>query len=426
MHVVPVSWLFSEFIVEPLRKERGQQHPIVQPTRASESVNGATPGNARLVARAAELFGQPRLVETTLLSLGRVLECREAFRAFRAWCPSCIRAGGEHAYDRLYWTLRCVRICVTHCVQLRTRCASCLGPHRPLHRLANPWTCPHCGADLARGVAGCAPDPVSIAGYALVSAAAAAAPVDPGGVAARVALAVERAGSGQQLAERLGVAKSTVSVLQSGSARPHLDLFARLEAWLASGIQPPTVCRRRARSADQGLAEATLRRALRVASPPSLRGIAGSIGTTPATLQRTWPQLARAVVLRRRASVLRAGTLRRRRLLLAASGSIRALRRSGRPLSRRALEAALGAPGILRATEVRELYLRATRVNLPVDRAKSNEVEPAGRPSPAERLFRSREQERPAGQSEPAGSSREVKANDRATTHRYHRSLSHR
>jgi transcriptional regulator with XRE-family HTH domain len=231
---------------------------------------------------------------------------------------------------------------------------------------------------------------VSIAGYALVSAAAAAAPVDPEGVAARIALAVERAGGGQQLAELLGVAKSTVSVLRSGAARPHFDLFARLEAWLATGIQPPTVSRRRARSAEQGLAEATLRRALQAASAPSLRRVAGSIGTTPATLQRTWPQLARAVVLRRRASVLRAGALRRRRLLLAATGSIRALRRSGRPLSRRALEALLGAPGILRAVEVRELYLRATRVNLPVRWAKSDEIEPVGRPSPAERLFRSR------------------------------------
>jgi len=67
LHVVPVSWLFNEFVVEPLRRERGQSHPIVQATRASESVNGATPGSVALVARAADLFGQPRLVETTLL-----------------------------------------------------------------------------------------------------------------------------------------------------------------------------------------------------------------------------------------------------------------------------------------------------------------------------------------------------------------------
>ncbi len=426
LHVVPVSWLFSEFIAEPLRHERGQRHPIVQATRATESVNGATPGSARLVARAAEVFGQPRLVETTLIALGPALECREAFHTFRAWCPSCIRAGGEHAYDRLYWTLRCVGVCVAHSVQLRTRCASCLRPHRPLHRLANPWSCPHCGADLAKGVACSALDPVSIAAYALVSAAAAAAPIDPDGVATRIAIAIERAGSGQQLAELLGVTKSTVSALRSKSARPHFHLFARLDAWLSTGIKSTPVDRRHARSGGQALTDAALRRALRVAPPPSLRGIAGTLGTTSATLQRTLPRLAQAVVLRRRASVLRAAALRRRRVLLTVSGSIRALQQSGRPLSRRALEACLGAPGVLRAPEARDLYATA-RANSLAPRRQTGIGSSGGAPFGGRASFRP-QRTGAAGprRSERVGSSREVKPNDRATPHRHHRTFSHR
>ena len=371
LHVVPVSWLATTFVFDPLRRARGQGDLLVQPTRATESLNGAGLGTRRIVGQLAAVTGKSRLVETTLLELGLAIECREGFRSWRAWCSACLDADGDAAYDRLAWSLRCTIVCARHRVVLRDECVQCRTRHRPLARLANPWSCPRCGAPLGGRGQVTRLDAVSVAGLGLIGQLARGVAPNRAQIRARFALGRERAGGVRALATVLSVAPSTVSALCAGSTRPHLELLVSLEAWLAaaSSTRPPRAAR--AGGYEAVPAEAALRDALAATPPPSLRVVARGAGTTPATLTRRLSALTRAVVLRRRRWLRERAAARRRRVLAAVSAALAAAGGSGPGLPRRALEACLVRPGLLRDPSARAFLEVATASQLGIGKRAS-------------------------------------------------------
>lgn len=357
-HAVPVSWFLNVFIAKPLRDADARTFVAVQPTRATEALNGSAPGFARLVDYARHLVGQPRLPETTTRSLGQAVETREAFRRWRAWCPRCLALDGEDAYDRLYWSLRSAAVCVRHAVRLIDKCVGCGRRHRPFARLANPWSCPHCGLSLTRGAVRAPVDGVSRAAYELVTLGAGGAVPRAYG-SRRVIAAAERAGNSRRLAAVLGVSVSTISLLLRARSRPHLDLLVRLEAWLATGH---TDQRRRRRS--RGLTSATqqsVELAVTTRSLTSLRALAASCGTTPASLKVHLPNLCTAIRDQRRRAIHDRAAQRRSDRAAIVVAALERLRREHSPITRRRLEALLPASGWLRDAELRAMWTAAGR-----------------------------------------------------------------
>lgn len=368
-----VGEVLRECVIEPYRIERRQRQPIIQPTRVLESVNGASVTTRVIIDRIASAGG-PNLERTTLLRRDHGIEFREAFRAQRAWCPACLEADGDEAYDRLTWALRASRSCTRHRVALVDRCAHCGRGHRPWHARANPWSCPHCGGLLATGpTARVTVDGDSSAVRDLIALFESGSLTDRARVAAGFDALRSRVGGLRVLATRLDHSLAGLSTLCRGLTRPHLALMLRalaladesLAMFLGHEPVPMATARRshvrRAPPTPSMSLEHDFRYGLLAAASPSLRELARARRVDVATLRRRFPILARQLVRERRAREAR----RRQSAEVALAQSVRAVfarfTRSGHVPTRRQMEAALGRPGVFRAPAARRAFAEILR-----------------------------------------------------------------
>lgn len=359
-HRVPVSFFLRVTVLEPLRRERRQRDPMIQPTRATESVGGVGAVPATLVDRLQDLTGRTDLRPLTWLGRDAAICLREALRATRAWCPACVREDGDRAYDRLAWTLKELRACSLHDVGLADRCAraSCRATQPPLATWAHPSRCHACGSPLADAQPnGLTPSSrARVLTLAVVLPGLLAGEIDAPRIRGDIRRAVARAGGVRPLARANGISAAELIAVRDGVARPHLARYLDV----LTGCAGPRGRGRHPRPEPPGRVGAILARAVRRRTVPSLRAVAKEIATTPATLRARWPELssqllaARADQIRTRAEARtaartreiraavtearRRGDLRRRVVerLLPRAGLFRA------PWARRALRAAVG------------------------------------------------------------------------------------
>jgi hypothetical protein len=367
VQVRSVSELLHTDVLVPLRTERGDRHVRLAPTRATESVNGAGVGNQQIVARVASLANAPvdLLWPTTVLRLSSAIECRAAFRTTRAWCPACLEANGQAAYDRLRWSLAMVDACSEHGVGLVDVCMRCRQSHRPWHARANPLGCPHCGFALSasrsepRDV-----NATSAAVESLIAWVEGANELNRRAVAGGFSALAQASGGLDGLARRIGSSKSGLSSVAGGLTRPHLSTFVKvlvlsneeLAVFLSHpaparvnqhhGPRPPPIPRR-------SPALGALRREVFRPEPRSLRAFAQAHGTTPATLRRAAPELCSTLVTRRQTLSSAGRTASEAAVAVRVRTALLTLRGAGSEPTRREIEAFLGQPGLFRAPTAR-------------------------------------------------------------------------
>ena len=366
---VSPSIMLRELVLEPRRRRLGHRHLLVEPTRVTESLNGASQTTRVLVSGVAVLTRVPRVATTTLLDCDTAIAFDTAFRRWRAWCPRCLRVRSDDAYDRLYWSLTLVTTCAAHGVRIIDRCAACGRPHRPIHARADPETCPHCGALLANANDVRSKDLRTSTLLLELLGGCVANRLERTGVAASIRRAVDGEGGLTRASRRTGLARSELSLLRRGLVRPQLGSVMRLLVAFdmdtndlmqpAAHTSAPTrrTPGRPPQAALMPALEAQLRGALACAEPPSLRSFAREIGLDPSTIARHEPTLAQALVVRRERFISlrrRAREVRERALVLTAFDG---LRRLGMSASKRQIGQRLAKPGILRARHIRDALL---------------------------------------------------------------------
>lgn len=95
----------------------------------------------------------PTLRSGTLLPLQNVA-ARTAIRTLRtqrAWCPACYAedlSGQNEPYDRLLWALLPIKRCVTHKIELQTRCPTCGSPQDYSREIQQLTRCIACQGSL--------------------------------------------------------------------------------------------------------------------------------------------------------------------------------------------------------------------------------------------------------------------------------------
>ncbi len=373
--VRPVGYLLREYVIDPYQRERDQRQPILQPTRVTEAINGAS-DSARVIVDRLAVAGISELDRTTLLDRDDGIEFREAFRSWRAWCPACLEIDGDEAYDRLAWAFIATRSCGRHATLLVDRCVRCGRGHRSWHTHANPWSCPHCGALLAAGDQVERPtDPPTAHVREVLALIESGCRIERASVAGAFCALRDRAGGLRRLSAALGHSVAGLSTICGGVTRPHLRLFLGalvmadepIEVFVSHRPSTPRAMAHRAidRRVPPRLPTALvrdLRLILRSAGPvPSLRHFAHTHHVDPATLRRHLPDLARELVRRRRAIERR----RRRAAEASLARTVRAvfvrLAQTGHVPSRRQLEVAIGRAGVFRAPAARRAYAEMLR-----------------------------------------------------------------
>lgn len=357
-----VPRFLAEIVLDPYKVERGQAHWIVQPTRVTEAINGATRAT-QVIADRFLLLGAP-LHEGTLLRWDEALEFGGAFRSRRAWCPNCLAEGGDRAYDQLAWCFTLSESCGVHQLRLVDSCGRCHQGHRPWHVGANPWSCPHCGALLEQ-----TPSARRLGEFdALIPALLAATPVsiDAERMAAGFGWLVRRAGGLRTLGAKVSHSPAGLSAVCSGAARPKLavvlralvlsgeslcDFLSHERAGAVRTVRQPN----RPRSRGVPRLRRDLVAALQ-ATPVSLRSFSAKQRMDARTVRAAFPDLAARLVARRRLaeSARRAAAAVTRREDVASAFRSRSSPRA--PATRREVEQLLGKPGIFRAPEARAAF----------------------------------------------------------------------
>lgn len=369
-----VPGLLREIALEPYRSQHRDRHLILQPTRATEAINGTTRATELIV----DALTRRKLVaarRTTLVERDIGIAFAPGLRRYRAWCPACLAADAADPYDRLLWAFEIVERCPVHDISLIDGCLKCSKPHRPWHLRANPWSCPHCDVPLAQP-AHSQPETVSSPIVDLLGL------LECGRVPRRaevtngfVWLAASRGGL-HALSDLLDCSVSGLSTVCSGRTRPQLDLLLRaiaasgdsLGTFLAHTPSSASPHHRRgsARPPPNTPALSRLRLQLlaasRLAEPPSLRRFAAGHLVDPATLRRHLPRLAAGLVSAHDSYVRTRRSRAESRLAEDVRRCFRALARRG-VVSRRDLETALGKPGILRSPAARQAYRECSRID---------------------------------------------------------------
>jgi hypothetical protein len=371
VEVRAVPDLLTDFVVAPLMRERGQRHPILQPTRMTESINGTGRVAAALVDRLVALTALEEIRACSLVGSDGTVEFREAWRAVRAWCPRCLWEDSDRPYDRLAWALTPSSRCEVHGTSLRNRCRSCGLSHRPWHRAAVPDRCAHCSARLAAPDRRACASPTRTVSDILLAVRSREA--DRQSVAAGFAHVMAHLGGLGPASLQLSVSRSELCGLRRGAIRPHLRLLVRaieLSGGTAAGFlsQPaPTLIKGHGgRPPGRHRAEATLVRTERALSKHptiSIRRLARIVGTTPATLRRLMPERTAALLTQTRLSNQQRRARHEDRLRGRVLGAVRAVAETG-PVRRRDVERALGAGGVLRSALARRT-LRSALATFP-------------------------------------------------------------
>lgn len=356
VHRVSVSRFLTTVVFEPTRRQRGQTELALQPTRATESINGSGAVTRLLVAELSALTRRDELMELTFLGRDGAICMREAFRVHRAWCTECFVVDDRSSYDRLIWTLREYRVCLRHGRPLSETCADCGQPQRPMAEWAHPLRCHTCGGSLRfapQGLAGTdALQRSQAAGVVFERAVSGHLQSDV--VRADIVSRVSSAGSFRRLSKASGVSVGELSALCAGRVRPHFSAYVSVITGTALERSP------RARRPSAFRIRARLERAIHRPPVPSLRTLAREMGTTPTTLRGQWPSLAGAVVAAFAQQRAREAATRRSigaQEIQAAVAAAAGARQRGR----RHIERRLKAPGLLRAPWARQALRRARR-----------------------------------------------------------------
>lgn len=358
-------------VLEPIRDARGQRNLAIQPTRTTESLNSSGDVARGIREALVRLTGRADVMTLTFAPVEMVIALSGSFREWRAWCPAC-GDNRSDAYDRLMWSLRDVKRCGQHGLQLVDRCGSCLRPHRPLHWLASATGCPHCGARLSAALRQeIGPDAASGAVENLLALAQAGTLPSREQMRAIFASAAEAAGGLRALHRSTGISASELSLLVRGLVRPQLSavvlVLQKSHASLPSftgvhfeGVWSPAHSGGRpSRTVPPAGASDAIRAALLSTDPPSIRMLSRGLSTTPGRLRLFFASdldrlIERAALIRRERALLRGQSVRQ--TVAAAWHSLPPPNRT-----RRALEDRLERPGLLRAAAAREELNRLRR-----------------------------------------------------------------
>ncbi len=365
-HVTQASWLVSSLAgvgsVSGARRWIGNE-PVVM----GSGLNGDSRTSAWIVGALIDRTWVQDIARTAILDRAQGLVLQGALRRDRAWCPECLSA--SEPYDRLLWTFSSYRVCVQHNLELLERCDSCGRGHRPLDPAGGGSHCWHCGQKLSES-ARRQQLPTLTEGFLTQLVARTERGESIGGAQVRGALlrASVRAGSVRALARVSGLPRGAIYRVRGGRRMRVASLFKivgpheTLDMALSQSIGPVSSVGPGGRSSGPRLAVDRQVAALRAllegpqTQLPPLREFAKQHGVSTAVLKLRAGALTSELIRRRR----EAEHQRRSAGQLAHSQRVRAAvravhHRTGRVV-RRAVEAELGQPGLLRAPYLSDAY----------------------------------------------------------------------
>lgn len=345
--------------------------------RLANGVGSLATGWAEAIASASAIEAR----NLTLLPWESVLPPTGLVDGFARHCPDCLHVSEADGvvYEPLLWTLSLVRVCVVHERPLQQRCASCGQRQEAISFRSRAGLCRRCGVWLGHSRRASA-HPLSAwdrwVAVQLGELVANGGTRNTGGqLQSAVDAAVRALGNSQtDVANRIAVAKSSVSKWRTGRGRPALSGVLRLCAlgnWslrhflagrLVADAGPQTL---EARSwAGEGARDwdglqHRARKLAQVSPPPTLEQVATELRVGVHRLRKNLPELAAEIVGRRR----RWKEERSRQRLAEATDLIesivRGLQASGRYPSRRAVEAQLPKPLSLREPALQTAWKHA-------------------------------------------------------------------
>ncbi len=117
------------------------------------TINGYCKCAETVANRLKVLMAHDQAYQGTLLVWSEVLNPmgHQLLHQARAWCPHCLKEDEEQGrvpYQRLYWCLRPVRMCVRHRTPLVSRCPVCDASQAYVPSLPFQDSCGRCGAHL--------------------------------------------------------------------------------------------------------------------------------------------------------------------------------------------------------------------------------------------------------------------------------------
>ncbi len=296
-------------------------------------------GTAAVIEALERCTGITGLHRLTLLPWNGVLSSSNSLAKWQRWCPQCLaewRALGLPVYSPLAWCLTTVRLCIEHNRPLASRCPN-PACYSSIDLLSPPGRCAQCWAWLGDATS----DGSDIDHHADIWFARATAALICRGqrtrgvppaqhIAQAIAEVCERVGVGslEPFSKRLGLPGDLLYRWRSGRSAPSIDMFQTFCARL--GVEPDRlldgfglehmdlstivdeharrVLRAAPRAASRHLQRTAARQALQqalkteLALAPSLTDVARELGASYQLLRYHFPDLARSVSERHRAS----------------------------------------------------------------------------------------------------------------------------
>jgi hypothetical protein len=354
-------------------------------------LNGAGHAAAKGVDALEDLTGQSGLVGLTLLPWRAVFAQRALIRAQRAWCPQCFDAWRQRdtpIYEPLIWAVAAVSACAYHRRRLCTQCPRCGAQGQPvIGSWAQPGRCSSCGTWLgsaSKSAESCEEEfwTTEAVGDMLATAGRELLPHN-----VLVAALVRRIdeytrGNIAAFATLIQRPRNTVWLWCNGQILPSLPTVLQLCRQL--GLTPrqflvaadhlakteaPTGHLRRAytpvtRKAPVAFDRQGVRALLEQIrhdqnATPSMRHVARQVGYDRSVLYHQFPALCRQIAARARAAAAQRGAQRIRLLCQRVENVVFTLQSEGVKPTRRAVEARLATPGILRDPAVRGALVAA-------------------------------------------------------------------
>lgn len=316
----------------------------------------------------------------------------------QAWCPVCLQED-LYPYHRLRWTNRDSRVCLRHQRSLQRRCVRCDRAPPVLHDRSHVTVCPWCAGDLRIPMAaGPAIEPDHFEYWAAR---------EVGEIIARAAewhrevtwrpapafkLMAKSAGIGGvgALARFLGISKLTVWYWLVKGTRPSLGstlqvyhrfgfslaghLFSSVPtilpvrpSALMQGELPLRRCRR-SRKFDWAAVEKSLQAEIErpIAEAPTFIAVAKRLGIARRTLREHAPALCREISRRYRQRWRQEAEAREHDLAVAIKATLKMFACRGDLPKWRAIEAAMGRPGLFNSRYARLALMRASQHSGPL------------------------------------------------------------
>lgn len=160
-HSVLPSTLINKIVGPALNKRYLTKSTVQGGSRFyqfSSAFNGVGKSAHELTTVLESLTMRHDLSNLTLALWKSVLPSKDLVRTNRAWCPCCLEEWKENkgiVYEPLLWSIKAVKVCPSHKIELQEICPGCKRKNYVLNRKSRVGFCSSCGIWLGQSLSEC-------------------------------------------------------------------------------------------------------------------------------------------------------------------------------------------------------------------------------------------------------------------------------